>query len=166
MDKETLQLFRHRYIPKETTPLTDDEILEYKDNILITRWKTINPRQDFAGGLSAFFIDKGWKVSKIYNCEGQIMYWYCDIIECEFDEEKNSFTYNDLLFDVVVYPNGSLKVLDCDEAADAYEQGLITGDQLTKGLRAMNELLYIIYHGRFDRLQAIIENAANDFNNK
>ena len=157
MDKENLHLVRHRYIPDETTQLSDDEILKVEDGILITRWKTLNPRTDFAGGVSAFFIDKGWKISKFCDCEGGIKYWYCDIIECIIDEETNTFTYNDLLFDVVIYPNGALKVLDCDEAAEAFERGLINREQLTKGLYSLNELLNTIYQSRFDRLQAVVD---------
>ncbi|MBR4542171.1 MAG: DUF402 domain-containing protein, partial [Lachnospiraceae bacterium] len=114
------------------------------------------PRTDFASGMSAYFIDKGWKVSKFLDCEGNIKYWYCDIIDCILDEAANSFTYEDLLFDVVVYPNGSIKVLDCDEAAEAREKGYITEEQLLRGLKSMNELLTTIYHGRFDRLQAVL----------
>lgn len=157
MNKEGLQLFRHRYIPEEFTPLSEDEILRLDDNLLVTRWKTLKPRQDFVGGTSAFFMDKGWKVSKIVDCEGNVTHWYCDIIDIVKNEENNSIIYEDLLFDVVVYPNGKLKVLDSDEAADAFEKGLITKEQLLKGLRSMNELLNQIYQGRFDRLQAVVE---------
>ena len=158
MDKDNLHLVRHRYIPEETTPLSSDEVLLFKDDLIITRWKPINPRQDFAGGISAFFLDKGWKISKICDCEGNVIYWYCDIIESILDDESNTFTYNDLLFDIIVYPNGSIKVLDCDEAAEAFEKGMITGKQLTNALNSMNDLLYTIYHGRFDRLTAVIDN--------
>ncbi|MCR4625235.1 MAG: DUF402 domain-containing protein [Lachnospiraceae bacterium] len=159
MNIENLHLFRRRFIPDELTPLQDDIVLKYEDNLLITSWKTLNPRPDFATGISAYFIDKGWKVSKFLDCEGNVKYWYCDIIDCIIDEENNTFTYEDLLFDVVVYPNGNVKVLDCDEAAEACEKGLITEAQLLKGLRSMNELLNNVYHGRFDRLQSVIENA-------
>lgn len=158
MNIENLHLFRRRFIPDELTPLKDDIVLKFEDNLLITSWKTLNPRPDFASGISAYFIDKGWKVSKFLDCEGNVKYWYCDIIDCIIDEETNTFTYEDLLFDVVVYPNGNVKVLDCDEAAEACEKGLITKDQLLKGLRSMNELLNNVYHGRFDRLQSVIEN--------
>ncbi|MBR4778211.1 MAG: DUF402 domain-containing protein [Lachnospiraceae bacterium] len=158
MNIENLHLFRRRFIPDELTPLKDDIVLKFEDNLLITSWKTLNPRPDFAAGISAYFIDKGWKVSKFLDCEGNVKYWYCDIIDCIIDEETNTFTYEDLLFDVVVYPNGNVKVLDCDEAAEACEKGLITKDQLLKGLRSMNELLNNVYHGRFDRLQSVIEN--------
>lgn len=156
MNIENLHLFRRRFIPNELTPLSDDKVLKLEENLIITSWKTLNPRTDFASGMSAYFIDKGWKVSKFLDCEGNIKYWYCDIIDCILDEASNSFTYEDLLFDVVVYPNGSIKVLDCDEAADAREKGYITEEQLLRGLRSMNELLTTIYHGRFDRLQAVL----------
>ena len=156
MNIENLHLFRRRFIPNEITPLSDDKVLKFEENLIITSWKTLNPRTDFASGMSAYFIDKGWKVSKFLDCEGNIKYWYCDIIDCILDEASNSFTYEDLLFDVVVYPNGSIKVLDCDEAADAREKGYITEEQLLRGLKSMNELLTTIYHGRFDRLQAVL----------
>ncbi|MBP5179009.1 MAG: DUF402 domain-containing protein [Lachnospiraceae bacterium] len=162
MTKENLHLYRKRFIPDEFTPLTDDIILKLEDNLIITSWKTLNPRTDFASGVSAYFIDKGWKISKIMDCQGNLAYWYCDIIDCIIDETANSFTYEDLLFDVVVYPNGNLRVLDCDEAAEAKEKGLITEAQLLRGLRSMNELLYTIYHGRFDRLQAVVEGAITE----
>ena len=157
MNIENLHLFRRRFIPDEITPLSDDKVLKLEENLIITSWKTLNPRTDFAGGMSAYFIDKGWKVSKFLDCEGNIKYWYCDIIDSIVDEENNSFTYEDLLFDVVVYPGGNVKVLDCDEAAEAREKGFITEEQLLRGLRSMNELLTTIYHGRFDRLQAVLE---------
>ena len=156
MNIENLHLFRRRFIPNEITPLSDDKVLKLEENLIITSWKTLNPRTDFASGMSAYFIDKGWKVSKFLDCEGNIKYWYCDIIDCILDEAANSFTYEDLLFDVVVYPNGSIKVLDCDEAAEAREKGYITEEQLLRGLKSMNELLTTIYHGRFDRLQAVL----------
>ncbi|MBQ5933841.1 MAG: DUF402 domain-containing protein [Lachnospiraceae bacterium] len=156
MNIDNLHLFRRRFIPNEITPLSDDKVLKLEENLIITSWKTLNPRTDFASGMSAYFIDKGWKVSKFLDCEGNIKYWYCDIIDCILDEASNSFTYEDLLFDVVVYPNGSIKVLDCDEAAEAREKGYITEEQLLRGLRSMNELLTTIYHGRFDRLQAVL----------
>ena len=159
MDTDNLHLYRRRFIPDELIYLKDDKILKFEDNLLITSWKTLNPKTDFASGVSAFFIDKNWKVSKILDHEGNLMHWYCDIIDCLWDEDANSLTYEDLLFDVVVYPNGMAKVLDCDEAAEAREKGLITEEQLLKGLKSMNELLNLIYQGRFDRLEAVVEGA-------
>ena len=157
MDINNLKLYRRRYIPNELTWLKDDEILRLDDEYLITRWKSLKPRPDFAGGISVFFLKEGWKVSKIFDHDGSFLHWYCDIIDVVCDEETDSLTYEDLLFDVVIYPNGRYKVLDCDEAAEAFEKGLITGEQLTTALKSMHELLEVIYHARFDRLQAVID---------
>ena len=106
----------------------------------MTRWNSLRPRQDFSGGLSVFFLKEGWKVTKIFDTEGNVLYWYCDIIDIILNEEENSITYEDLLFDVVVSTNGRSKVLDCDEAAQAFEDGLITKEQLVHALKAMHEL--------------------------
>ena len=156
MDINNLQLYRIRCIPDELKWLKDDEILRFDDELLVTRWNSLRPRQDFSGGLSVFFLKEGWKVTKIFDTEGNVLYWYCDIIDIILNEEENSITYEDLLFDVVVSTNGRSKVLDCDEAAQAFEDGLITKEQLVHALKAMHELLEVIYHARFDRLQAIV----------
>lgn len=157
MDITNIRLYRRRYIPNELTFLKDDEILRFDDEYLVTRWKTLKPRSDFAGGVSVFFLKEGWKISKILDREGNMNYWYCDIIDIVKNEATNTLTYEDLLFDVVVFPNGKFKVLDCDEAAQAFELGLITREQLTQALKSLHELLEIVYHARFDRLQAIVD---------
>ncbi|MBO4505143.1 MAG: DUF402 domain-containing protein [Lachnospiraceae bacterium] len=157
MDINGLKLYRRRFIPDELTWLKDDEILRLDDELMITRWQSLRPRRDFDGGISVFFLKEGWKVSKILDRDGNVLHWYCDIIDIVKNEEENSLTYEDLLFDVVVSPSGKVKVLDCDEAAQAFEQGLITKEQLIHALKAMHELLEVIYHSRFDRLQAIVE---------
>lgn len=157
MDINGLKLYRRRFIPDELTWLKDDEILRLDDEIMVTRWKSLRPRRDFDGGISVFFLKEGWKVSKILDRDGNVLHWYCDIIDIVKNEKENSLTYEDLLFDVVVSPSGKVKVLDCDEAAQAFEQGLITKEQLIHALKAMHELLEVIYHSRFDRLQAVVE---------
>ena len=156
MNRENLRIYRRRFIPNELICLDADEILHLDDDILVTRWNALHPRTDFCSGVSAYFMKDGWKVSKILDAQGNTLHWYCDIVEYIIDEAANSITCQDLLFDVVVYENGRYKVLDCDEAADAFEKGLITTAQLTGGLRSLHELLEVIYHSRFDRLQAVI----------
>ena len=162
MKKEDLHLYRRRYIPNEKIFLKDDKVLFCDEKLLITKWTTLNPKTEFAGGVSAFFIDKGWKVSKIIDYSGKLMHWYCDIIDSVIDEETNSYTYEDLLFDVVVYPDGRLQVLDCDEAAEAREKNLISEEQLLKALKSMNTLLKYIYRGKFSELQNVIEKAETE----
>lgn len=161
MKLEGLSLYRRRYIPDEFIRLKDDKMVHLDDDILVTHWKTLRPRQDFARGESIFFLKKGWKVSKIFDAEDNVSHWYCDIVDYVMNEEENSIIYEDLLFDVVVYPSGKVKVLDCDEAADAFENTQITREQLLQALRSLHELLDLIYHSRFDRIQALINEYAD-----
>ena len=116
------RLFRRRFIPDENIELKDDMILALEPNLIITSWNVLKPRRDISRGVSAYFIDKGIKVSKVFDNAGQMVYWYCDIIETHYDEKENIYTFNDLLIDVVVYPDGQVEVLDMDEFADAMEQ--------------------------------------------
>ena len=72
----------------------------------------------------------------------------------------------DLLADVLVYPDGQVKVVDLDELADAVEQKLISQELLLTALRQLNTLLEHIYSGRFAEYQSYIENAENLCKNK
>lgn len=158
METETIRLFRRRYIPDEMIELKDDEILSFKDNLIITKWNSLKPRTDFAGGFSAYFIDRGIKVSKILDKDGNLVHWYCDIVEPEIDAQKGLYIFHDLLIDVIVEPDYSVKVLDMDEFADIMEQGMMTTATIAKALRAADSLLRIIYSGQFHDLTCHIEN--------
>lgn len=157
MDINTLKLYRKRYIPNELILLSDDELLHLDDETLITRWKPLHSTHKFSGGTSAYFFKKGWKIGKFLDFEGNTSFWYCDIVDYVLDEETNTITCEDLLFDVTVFPSGKYEVLDCDEAAQAFEKGLISREQLVHALNSLHELLEVIYHDRFDRLQAIVD---------
>lgn len=156
-------LYRKRLIPDECVRLDKDKILSVKENLIITSWETIRPKKELSHGMSAFFLDKGIKVSKFYNHENQLICWYCDIITSEYHAETNTYVIIDLLADVLVYPNGTVKVVDLDELAEAAEQKLITEEQLLRSLRQLNWLLQYIYNGKFVKLQQIIDNAEKDF---
>lgn len=139
-----LKLYRQRYIPQETVYLKDDVIVSHTEDILITTWKTLNPKTAFSHGASCYFLKEGFKLSKFYKHDGTLLYYYCDIVEFVADSAQNSLTVIDLLADVVIYPDGTVNVLDLDELADAMDNGLITAVQLTDSLRKLNHLLQII----------------------
>lgn len=84
-------------------------------------------------------------MSKVFDNAGQMVYWYCDIIETHYDEKENIYTFNDLLIDVVVYPDGQVEVLDMDEFADAMEQGILSVGTIAHAMRATDDLLHTIY---------------------
>lgn len=148
------KLYRRRLIPAECLLLKDDIIVEQNDEVLITKWKTIRPKPDFSHGCSCYFLQEGIKVSKIYRSDGSLVYWYCDIVDYDYDAASQSLTVIDLLADVILYPDGRMEVVDLDELAEAMERELITKEQMTTCLRNLNHLLSMIYRDKFDRLQA------------
>lgn len=152
-----LKLFRRRFIPDETVELKDDIILsmDNNNNIIITKWNVLKPRNDIDHGISAYFINDGIKVSKIFNSDGDLVYWYCDIIETIHD--NNTYTFNDLLIDIIIHPDGKVEVVDMDEFADVMENGILTNNTIAKALRCANSLLKDIYSGNFEKYTRYIE---------
>lgn len=146
------KLYRKRLIPMECILLKDDTIEYSSDDILITSWKTLNPKTEFSHGCSCYFFNNGFKISKFYKPNGQLLYYYCDIVEFDYNEKEQSLTVTDLLADVIIYPNGIYKVVDLEELADAHEQSLISSVQLNRSLRQLDKLLNIIQKGDFPKL--------------
>ena len=145
-----IKLYRRRFIPNELKLLTDDKILHIDDNLIITSWTTLKPRSDFASGISAYYRKEGFKISRHYGADGTFTRWYCDIVT--ESQTGNEITFSDLLIDVVIFPDGTVRVVDLDEAADALEQKLITSDMLMQALRSTDKLLSYIHQGRFSEL--------------
>lgn len=152
-----LKLYRKRLIPSECILLKDDILISQTEDLVITSWKTLNPKIAFSHGCSCYFLKKGFKISKFYRQDGSLLYWYCDIVEYAHDEQAHTLTVTDLLADVIVYPDGRTKVVDLDELAQAFEAGLLTGEQMTAALRQLNHLLTYIYKDKFDQLQIQLE---------
>jgi predicted RNA-binding protein associated with RNAse of E/G family len=152
------KLYRRRFIPKELIYLKDDEIITMEDELIITKWNTLHPRKDIARGISAYYLDKGIKVSKLFNEHDELVYWYCDIIQMKKDNEKNTVIIEDLLIDVLLYEDGTMRILDLDELAAALEQKLISTEEATYALKVLDSLLQIIYTNNFYKLQELINN--------
>ncbi len=153
---ENLKLYRKRIIPEECVYLKDDEILLSNSEVIITKWNTLHPKKTLHHGISCYFLERGFKVSKFYDHDGNLISWYCDIITYDYDESENSYVFTDLLVDVVVYPDGFVRVVDLDELADAVRDGHLSDDLLQKTLRRTNKLLSLIYAGGFAKLQDFI----------
>lgn len=151
------KLYRQRLIPPENILLKDDIIVAQDDEVVITKWNTLNPKTEFSHGSSCYFLKEGLKVSKFYRADDSLLYWYIDIVEFTLDDEQNTLVFTDLLADVIIYPDGRMKVVDLDELAEALERNLITKEQMTSCLRNLNHLLTMIYRDKFDRLQARLD---------
>ena len=105
-----------------------------------------------------FLVNNLIKVSKIFNENGTLVYWYCDIIETIYNNKTNSFTFNDLLIDILIYPDGHVEVVDMDEFADAMESGILSNSTIAAALRNADSLLKTIYSGNFNKYTSYIEN--------
>lgn len=150
-------LYRKRIIPEECFLLKNDIILYCDDEIIVTKWNALKPKPDLHHGYSCYFINKNIKVSKFLMEDDSLMYWYCDIVEHTYDEKENSYTFTDLLADVIVYPDGRVKVVDLDEIAVALERKMLSERELSIALRTLDSLLNLIYKGEFDFLKSKIE---------
>lgn len=154
---EGLKLYRKRIIPEECLLLKGDRLERVDDDVIVTSWTTLNPKAEFTHGCSCYFLNHGYKVSKFYRSDSTLLYWYCDIVDYDYDEAGNSLTVTDLLADVIIYPDGRIKVVDLDEMADALDKGLISKELLGTALRRLNDLLSMLYRDKFDRLQSPLE---------
>ncbi len=154
---ETIKLYRRRYIPDELIFLKDDEIVYFDEERIVTRWTTLKPRKDFTHGVSCYFLNRGFKVSKFIDANDNILFWYCDIISCEHDAAANAYLFHDLLIDIVVYADGFVKVLDMEELATALDEGQIDIGKAKEALRRASELLAIVYDKKFHTLSHFLE---------
>ena len=150
-------LYRRRLIPEECVLLKDDKMLHRDSRIIVTSWNTLKPRKDIHHGCSCYYLEDGFKVSRFYKEDGTLLYWYCDIVDYDYDEKTDTYVITDLLADVIIYPDGFVKVVDIDELATARDAGLLNDEMLKKSLLTLNHLLQIIYDGGFDDLQRPLE---------
>ena len=125
---------------------------------IVTSWKALRPKKDLHHGYSCYFLREGIKVSKFYYEDGRLLYWYCDIVDYDYSPSDNILIVTDLLADVILYPDGFVKVVDLDELVTALESRSLSLDALKSSLLRLNRLLAVIYAGRFHTYTVPIEN--------
>ena len=143
------RILRKRYLPLETVDISGDELLYRDDQVLITKWKPIRPRTDFAGGISFTFLKEGYKISRFYHSDLSFLYWYCDIIDVEYDGAQDQYTLKDLLVDVKILPDGRFMILDAGELAQTLEEGTITQKQVCIALKNLDKILTMLQEEKF-----------------
>ncbi|MCL2874415.1 MAG: DUF402 domain-containing protein [Defluviitaleaceae bacterium] len=153
------QLYRKRYIPDEIIHLKDDIITYIDNDIITTKWNVLKPRKDFTHGDSCYFIKKGYKVSRFFDASGECIYIYCDIVKTEYIEQGNKYIFHDLLVDVIIYPDGFVKVLDLAEVPEALDLGLISIEDAKYAMLKTDELLGLIYDKGAEGLLRSVINA-------
>lgn len=152
-------LYRRRIIPEECILLKDDVILSCDEEHIITSWNALHPKKDLHHGMSCYFLKEGFKISKFCHEDNSLLYWYCDIVDYNYNSVDNSLIVTDLLADVIIYPDGFVKVVDLEELVTALESRSISLDTLKSSLLRLDRLLGLIYSNQFDTLKAYIENS-------
>ena len=69
---------------------------------------------------------------------------------------------SDLLADVIIKPDGNIRVVDLDELAEAFDRHLIDDAMLKKSLFALNGLLTEIYANGVSVLKIPLEKAIRE----
>lgn len=154
-------LYRKRLIPEECVLLKDDVILSCNEDVIVTKWNALKPKKDLHHGYSCYFLKEGYKVSKFYQEDNSLLYWYCDIVDFEYQKEDNHLIVTDLLADVLIYPDGFVKVVDIDEMVICLNEQKISLEQLKRSLTQLDKLLQIIYTGKFETLTHYISEQEN-----
>ena len=152
--------YRKRIIPEECIPLKDDIILEMNEDTIITQWNTLRPKKNLHHGYSCYFLKEGYKVSKFLREDNSLLYWYCDIIKTEHDPDTNTYVFTDLLADVIMYPDGFVKVVDIDEIAEALKDGKLPKEDVISLLISFDKLLKIVYSEEFEKYKHMINKYA------
>lgn len=151
------KLYRKRYMPSEVVHLKDDMIMYQGENMMVTKWDVLHPKTKFSHGVSCYYMDKGWKISKFLNENNELVYYYCDIIDTTYNQEENFYVFTDLLADVIIYEDGFVKVVDLGEIAEALEEGIITDREAKLALSRLDALLEVIYNGGLPDMIAFME---------
>lgn len=149
-------LYRRRIIPDECVLLKDDIILSCDEDHIVTKWNALRPKKDLHHGASCYFLKEGFKVSKFCREDDSLLYFYCDIVDYNYDSAQNNLIVTDLLADVIIYPDGFVKVVDLDELVTALEARSISLDTLKASLNKLDKLLNIIYSGKFEHLTKML----------
>ncbi len=153
---DTPLLYRKRIIPEECVPLVDDVILYMDEDIIMTKWNTLHPKKNLHHGYSCYFLKEGYKISKFLREDDSLLYWYCDIIKTEYDKDTNTYTFTDLLADVIMFPDGFVKVVDIDEIAQSLKEEKLPSEDVISLLESLDKLLKIVYSQDFEKYKHMI----------
>lgn len=92
------------------------------------KWLSILPQNDF------------YCITAMLNKENHILLWYIDMIANQGIDPDGIPYFDDLYLDLVVYPNGTIKVDDMDELEEALAVNDITQEQFNLAIRTSNKL--------------------------
>lgn len=159
-------LLKHKLVPQGTVDITNDKILFFDGNFLVTQWKPENSNMNISSAISLVSIKDGYQISKKFDSNNKFVYWYCDIVKTKWTKETSCLEITDLIIDLVVFPNYQVNCIDLDELTDAKEKGLISSMDFNWAKESSLKLLQKVIEGEFPskaNLKSIIEFIPKNF---
>jgi hypothetical protein len=92
-----------------------------------------------------YYLDRPCALWKIEQPDGAVKGWYCNVNTLPARKD-DVLSFNDLILDVLVYPDGRFMVLDRDEFAAARDAGL-PREQAQLAERGIAEIIWLLHHG-------------------
>lgn len=90
--------------------------------------------------LSILPQDGYYCITAMMNEKNDILVWYIDMIAAQGVDTDGIPYFDDLYLDLIVFPNGEIKVDDMDELEEALRQQDITQEQFDLAIRTADEL--------------------------
>jgi predicted RNA-binding protein associated with RNAse of E/G family len=86
-------------------------------------------------------LNETYAITAMMNSNNEIELWYIDMIADYGVDNDNIPYFHDLYLDLVVYPDGTIKIDDRDELEEAYKQKIITSDLYKLALETSEKLI-------------------------
>lgn len=163
---EIKTLLKHKLLPQCTEDITEDEILFFNNDYLVTQWKAKSSNMNIASALSVVSVEHGIQISKKYDKDKKFCYWYCDIVKTKWTPESSCFEITDLLVDVVVFPDNELRMIDLDEFTQSKNNGLLNTSDFQWAQQSVLKLINQALLGDFPPkhlFESILQNIPSDF---
>ena len=117
----------------EIEKVTEKQIWRFNGEDIIVcdnglKWISILPQNDF------------YCITAMMNTNDDILLWYIDMIAEQGIDVDSIPYFDDLYLDLVIYPNGMIKVDDMDELEEALLRKDITEEQFNLAISTSNKL--------------------------
>ena len=117
----------------EIEKVTEKQIWRFNGEDIIVcdnglKWISILPQNDF------------YCITVMMNANDDILLWYIDMVAEQGIDVDSIPYFDDLYLDLVIYPNGMIKVDDMDELEEALLRKDITEEQFNLAISTSNKL--------------------------
>lgn len=108
-----MSIYKHKLVPQETQDITQDHWIYRDEHWMLSTWSPAHSDMKVVKAVSIFDLEHGWQLSQKFDAQGQLKYWYCDIIASY--SQDGDLHIVDLILDVVLFPDGVIQVVDMPE---------------------------------------------------